>query len=351
MKDISNIDKNLVVKTAVDGLVYYNATNEPFSIHGLILPSEEVPFYTRIPNNIAKSVSEGVYNLNSSTAGGRIKFKTDSKTIAIKVKLSKISWSSHFTLCGSTGFDLYANGKYVNTFMPPKTMELEYSASRELPDKSMREITINFPTYSGVESLEIGLEPDCKLQKSDGYKLSKPIVYYGSSITQGGCASRPGNTYQGHIERRFNADYINLGWSGSAKGENEMAHYIAGLDMSVFVYDYDYNAPSIEHLQNTHERMFKIIRESHPETPVIMMTIPHPYTTEKFAKRKEIIKQTYLNAKNSGDNNVYFIDGAKMMRVFGDDAADSTTVDNCHPNDLGFMCMAKTVGDLLENIL
>ena len=171
-------------------------------------------------------------------------------------------------------------------------------------------------------------------------------MYYGSSVTQGGCASRPGMSYQGIISRRFDYDFINLGFSGNAKGEDAIAEYIKNLDMSVFVYDYDYNAPTVEHLNSTHEKMFKTIRKVNPNLPVIMMSRPKFNLTEIEEQRLNIIKTTYENAILKGDKNVYLLDGKKLTELCKNDG----TVDNCHPTDLGFFSMAKAVGDIIEKI-
>ena len=116
--------------------------------------------------------------------------------------------------------------------------------------------------------------------------------------------------------------------------------------MSIFVYDYDYNAPNEEHLKNTHEKMFKAIRELHLDLPIIIMSAPRWYCNETFEKRKKAIEQTYKNAISAGDKNVYFLDGKALMAL----CENNGTVDNCHPTDLGFFSMAKAVGDVIERI-
>jgi hypothetical protein len=155
----------------------------------------------------------------------------------------------------------------------------------------MREITINFPLYSEVNELYIGLMRDSLVLESAPYRIEKPIVYYGSSITQGGCASRPGNAYEALVTQALGINHINLGFSGNAKGEKEISEYICSLDMSAFVYDYDHNAPDIEHLKNTHERMFKEIRASHKDVPIIIMTRPKYTLTSE-----EKINATWLDS-------------------------------------------------------
>ena len=250
----------------------------------------------------------------------------------------------HFALTGSAGFDLYADNEYYKSFVPPFDLTEGYESVIEFDNAEMREITINFPLYSDVKELYIGVDENSRLEESMSYRVEQPVVYYGSSITQGGCASRPGSCYQSIISRRFDCDYINLGFSGNAKGEPEMAEYIKKLDMSLFVYDYDHNAPTVEHLRDTHEKMFKVIREENPELPIIMMSRPKAVLTDEDKLRQRIIRKTYNNALKSGDKNVYFINGKALTKLCGNEG----TVDGCHPTDFGFASMAKTLGDLIE---
>lgn len=348
MKNISKIDSNFAIKTTLNksDIKFYNATEKPFKIHGVF---HESGYFRRMPESIARTVSEGVFNLHTHATGGRVRFKTDSNYVAICAKLSSVSKFSHMTLAGTSGFDLYVmeeKENYINTFIPSFEMVDGYESVIDFNSSEMREITINFPLYCELKELYIGLCESATVCSPNPYKIETPIVYYGSSITQGGCASRPGNSYQGMISRRLNADYINLGFSGNAKGEDEIADYISGLSMSAFVYDYDYNAPTQEHLRATHEKMFKKVRSANPDLPIIILSRPKFYLTSDEKINLEIIKTTYRNALESGDKNVYFLDGKTLMQL----AQNDGNVDNCHPNDLGFASMAKAVGDILEKI-
>lgn len=343
---ISEVDKNFKIETSIkrNGLIFLDAKEAPFAIYGVF---HEDGFFRRMPKNIAKTVSDGVYYLHSNCAGGRIRFKTNSPYVAIHAKMSEIGKMPHFTLCGSGGFDLYEKQKYIGTFMPPYDMTDGYESIIELGSSKMRELTINLPTYSNVQEVYIGVSKRAKIEAPTPYKIDKPIVYYGSSITQGGCVSRPGNTYQAMLSRELDVDHINLGFSGNARAEREISEYIKSLDMSVFVYDYDHNAPTIEHLEATHERMFKEIREKHPTLPIIMMSRPKYILNKNEKIRLEIIKRTYQNAISAGDKNVYLIDGVSLMRY----AKTEGTVDNCHPNDLGFYSMAKVMKPIMKKLL
>ena len=349
MSEISLIDSNFKVKTQIEesDIRFFDVNQPPFKIYGLFYEDGK---YRRLPESVAETVNTGVYGLHANTAGGRVRFKTDSSYIAIHATMPKIGKMPHFALTGSAGFDLYIRDeseRYVGTFVPPFKLQDGYESILYFDSAQMREVTINFPLYSDVSELYIGLRDGAFVGAPEDYRLDKPIVYYGSSITQGGCASRPGNSYQSIVSRRFDADFINLGFSGSARGEQGIAEYISKLDMSVFVYDYDHNAPTIAHLHDTHQKMFQTIREANPDLPVVMMSRPKYRLTDSDKQRLDIIKRTYDEAKAKGDRNVYLIDGVSLMAL----AKEEGTVDGTHPNDFGFASMAKALGDLLEEIL
>ena len=350
MSNISKIDKNFEVKSVNDreDTAYINATDPCFELNGVFFADGK---YRRMPEEVAKEVSWGVLGLSSHTAGGRLRFKTDSSYVILKATLGEIGKMPHFALTGSAGFDLYERcgdaQNYYCTFVPQFDVTETIDGAVDFGGNKMREFTIDFPLYSEVTGLYIGLQNTARVEKPTPYKYEKPVVFYGSSITQGGCASRAGTSYEGFISRRLDTDYVNLGFSGNAKAEETMAEYIKNLDMSVFVYDYDHNAPDTEHLRATHEKMFKTVREANPTLPIVIMSRPRFYLTADEEKRLEIIKETYNNAVNSGDNNVYLLTGPELMA----EARDEGLVDGCHPTDLGFASMAKALGDLLEKIL
>ena len=345
MSNISKIDSNFAIETRINkkGIRFHKIDEFPFKVYGVFRENGK---YRRMPESVAKSVSTGVYVLHSNTAGGRVRFVTDSPYIAIYAKMDGLGKMSHFALTGSIGFDLYVDNYYAKTFVPQFEIKDGYESIIELEKKELREITINFPLYSNVCELYVGLQEDSFLAEAKPYKNAKPIVYYGSSITQGGCASRPGMAYQSIVSRNFDYDYINLGFSGGAKAEDEMIEYIKNLDMSIFVYDYDHNAPTVEHLEKTHEKMFKAIRETNPLLPVIIMSRPKHFLNEEEKIRRKIIETTYLNAVSAGDENVYFIDGEALTEL----CKDSGTVDNCHPTDFGFASMAKALTEVIAQI-
>jgi len=354
--NIQEIDKNFSIETHITktDVVFRDVTGDWCRLYGVTPPISEKACFRRMPEEVAVTVNPGVAQLNNNSAGGRVRFCTDSPYVAIHAEVvggPMLNMSAY----GRAGFDLYMEREggqaYLRTFGCFTNI---VDLCHDMPTREMREYTLTMPLYSGVKKLYIGLAEDAVIQPPRPYTYEKPVVFYGSSITQGGCASRSGNSYQGFISRRLDMNYLNLGFSGNAKGEPTIAAYIADLDMSAFVYDYDHNAPTPEHLEATHKPMFDIIRKAQPDLPIVMVSKPSFRLCEGDATRADtdrrfaIIKATYDAAVAAGDKNVYLIDGREMMADF---TAGEGTCDTCHPNDLGFAAMAKAIGDVLEKIL
>lgn len=355
MSNITEIDKNFKNEKAYrPDMVLYNVKEKPFKLYGLV-ESEDNAF-KRIPTEVAQQISSGVKYCHTHTSGARVRFKTNSEYIILKARMSSFTVLPHMPITGTSSFDLYADGEYVSTLSSPITydgfeavLDLKdgFEAITTFNDKKMRDIVINFPLYNNVDELFIGISDSAELVEGDEYKYAKPVVFYGSSITQGGCASRPGNAYISIISRWLDTDIVGLGFSGNAFAGTTVANYIANLDMSVFVYDYDFNSPSEEHLTKTHEEMFKIIREKNPNLPIVMASKVNK-VSEENKRRFKIIEKTYNNAIANGDKNVYIINGMDILTSID---KEIFTVDGTHPNDFGFYCMAKAFSDVIKNLL
>lgn len=347
--------RTVILDTSLDvqDIVFYNTKRDPFKVYGLYKYRTE-NVCRRLPEDVAKATGKSVEHLSLETAGARIRFSTDSPYIAIKTVMPYISRFSHMPLTGTTGFDLYVDSDggshYCKLFKPDANITGGYESVVKFETRKMRSVTINFPSYNAVDDLFIGLQSDSRIGLGEFYRTKRPVVYYGSSITQGACTSRPGLTYQNHISRKYDLDYINLGFSGSARGELPLVNYMASLDMLAFVCDYDHNAPTVDHLKETHQRMYEIIREAHPDIPYIMISRPDfiTHNIEDSAARRDVVMDTYRFARAEGDEKVYFIDGEGIFRG---PYEDSCTVDGSHPNDIGMMKMAEAIGKMLERSL
>ena len=357
MENYINLDKNMVVNRTVGDVevVWHDVRRAPFAIYGLYNAQTE-PWFHRLPMDVAAATSPDVERLSQECAGGRVRFSTDSEFIAVRVKYRAVGRSSHLTLVSTAGFDLYIDDEFgsrnLREFRMPYDMEDSYEQLIPLNNApGVHSYTINFPVHSVVETLEVGLAPGAKLGEGRKYRDMKPIVFYGSSIVHGTAASRPGYIYENHVCRMLDMDYINLGFSGHAKGEQALAEYMATLPMSVFVCDYDHNAPNVAHLENTHYPLYETIRRSNPDVPYIMITRPNFWTVNEHREvldRRDVIMRSYLKARENGDQNVYFIDGAGF---FADAHVYENTMDHIHPNDTGFIRMGESIGVLIRHIL
>ena len=254
--DISRIDRNFSAPGIGDfNIVYTDVKKTPFVIEGLPWFKQNKSAYYRIPKKLTeKDTNEGIIALSNHTAGACVRFRSDSPVIVIRAKLAYSSDMNHMPRAGSAGFDSYCKpdgGKQLyNKTVQPGRDQIDIEALLGVnPRKGMCDWQVNLPLYGGVDTVEIGIVKNSRLEKPTPHKVAAPVLFYGSSITQGGCASRPGNAYSSMLCRAVDAPQVNLGFSGSARGEEALAREIGKLKLAAFVYDYDHNAPSAEHLE------------------------------------------------------------------------------------------------------
>lgn len=329
-----------------EGIAYLDVLKSPIKLHGVWY---EDGFLRRTPEDVAQATSEAVAELARKCAGGRVRFRIKGSDY-IKLHVESPNEPTNSPLSpgmGIYGIDLYKDGVYNQITY---RYQDDYTFGRWWGEGEEPLITLNLPYGRPISRLLIGVDENAEITEAPDYSLSKPIVFYGSSITQGNCASRPGMTYQNQLSRTLDFDYINLGFSGSAKGEDAIADYIAGLDMSIFVLDYDHNAPNPDHLRATHEKMFLKVREKHPDMPILMLTRPRPRNrlVGDVLARQAVVRETYENALARGDKNVWFIPGTDLIR---DEIGDDWSVDGTHPTDLGFFSMAKAIEPTLKEVI
>ena len=197
---------------------------------------------------------------------------------------------------------------------------------------------MHFPLYSGVKELYIGVEEDTVVRPAPAF-AAPPVVFYGSSITQGGCASKPGSAFPAMVGQMLGVDHVNLGFSGSCKGESAMADWLASLPMSAFVCGYDHNAPTLSHLQRTHLPLVQAVRATHPDIPIVLFGRPKASLTEEEQARRGVVEATCAAV------NGRFLPNEALIPA---EITSWATVDGVHPNDLGFYHMAKAVAQALR---
>ncbi len=354
-----------LIPNLVPGTVFRDYTEAPFEIFGTKMVngvfSKEL---IRVP--MENSTGDGCDDLRHITTGVRIRFGTDARTLAVIGCTGDImpfrmkngfdirvtyengtiqSW--HATRNGYTGVNGVVEGEKI-LFNDSATV---YCARQMWLLPGEKEVEILFPHFGPSQWLEIGTEEKAALRAPRKYTVEKPVAFYGSSITQGISASRPASTYEAQVSHMLDCNYVNLGFSGCCKCQRPIVDYLKTLTLSAFVYDYDHNAPNCEYLQKTHEPTFLELREVYPDIPFVFMTKPDFLCNERdAAARRCIIYTTYSNALARGDRNVYFLDGETLFKKPGVDPS-ICTFDGCHPNDLGFWCMARSVASVLSKAL
>lgn len=332
----------------------YDITQEPFKIYGLAVVDSRKRQFWKLPPHIMEEFPQYEY-LGRRSAGGRVRFMTNAGSLFIRMTLAETREDINIPLTGSAGADIYLGrgetSVYLGYIAPKEHTEKEVTVEKTFSLSGEKQIiTVNLPRNDHLLAMQIGVEDEAELWEAPEYTVSGPIVFYGSSITEGGCATRPGNAYTSMVSRWLDADYRNMGFSGKARGEIGFAEYLASFqDMSAFVMDYDHNSPSPDHLLETHAPFFRKIREAHPDLPVLFLSRPDTdKDPEDSRKRRDIVYATYEQARQNGDNKVWFIDG---FSLFGETGREECTVDGTHPNTLGFMRMAERIYPVLKNIL
>ena len=323
----------------------YSYKDSPLEMHGLPFFSEN-HIIERVPSEVREKVPSLAF-LGRRPAGARLCFRTNSKNLRVKMTLGTLSPDIGMSLFACQSANIYVDGRYLGLARPDNYTQ-PLAVGKFTKDKAMQDVMIYLPRNEIICDIVVSIDDDARLEAPTPYRHPVPVIFYGSSITEGGCCSRPANAYNALLSRWLDFDYVNLGFSGAGKGELAIADYINTLDKCAFVYDYDHNAPSAEHLAATHEPFFRRIREHSPELPVLMLTKPDADYDPESGRRRDIIRATYEHAVAAGDKRVWFIDGATY---YGDTDRDACSADTCHPNDLGMYRMAQTIRPVMEEIL
>ncbi len=343
--NIEKIDKNFKKDRVEEtgGKLCYTVPCEGFDLYGVFY-DEKRGLFMRMDGDVASRVSPGVSYLASYTSGGRLRFKTDSSVIGISVAYDALCNMPHMPLTGSSGFALLEKVgsayKNVCVFRPNPDEKSGYTGEVKVNGGIAREYVLYFPLYNSVKELKIYLDPASSLYEPEKYRDIAPVLYYGASIDQGGCASRPDSSYPAILSKWNDIDFINLGFSGNCMGEQLMAEYLTGIECSMLFMAYDGNAPDAAFLEKTHYPFYQTYRKVKKNIPVVFMSVPCFETFAESPVRRNVLYDSYLKARAAGDENVYFIDGETL---FGDRDREICTVEGVHPNDLGFYRMAQVI--------
>ena len=327
--------------------------DDRFVVSGLYWFEECSPNIWRLPARMKERVRKEVWNLARQPSGGRIRFSSDTSQLRIKLKYAEAVASGNMSLIARAGCDIYVNAKYWNCVAPAEPGQME-GLCFEKALRAMREITIYMPLFTEVSILEIGIDGDARIEPPRPFAVDEPAVFYGTSIVHGGASARAGLTYPAILCRMLNLDFVNLGFSGNGKCEPEMAEALAEIDASLFVIDAGRNHQDREDFEPAYQPFIEIIRDRHPDTPIICVT-PFYVTGidwyEGFREQNEglrdVVRRAVENLKKSGDKNVRLVKGEELL---GPDDADGLT-DSVHPNSIGFVRVAERLAPVVKKIL
>ncbi|MFH1302811.1 MAG: SGNH/GDSL hydrolase family protein [Planctomycetota bacterium] len=320
--------------------------------------TETEAFFDRLPAKAKGVVRPPVWSLSKHSAGMAVRFVTDATTIKAKWKLTSASLSMpHMAPTGVSGLDLYVkteSGKWRWLAVgKPSQQENNVTLISDLIPGT-REYILYLPLYNGVQSVEIGIPESSQLWKAPPREpgKDKPLVFWGTSITHGGCASRTGMVHTAILGRRLDRPVINLGFSGNGRMEPEVAKLVAELDASVFIMDCLPNVTADTVARET-EPLVKTLRAAHPDTPILLVedrTYSNAYLKQSSQERHRTSRAALRNAferlKKEGVTSLYYLEGDTLL---GDDSED--TVDGSHPTDLGFFRQADAFEKVLQPIL
>lgn len=314
--------------------------------------------YDRLPAKAEGVVRDAVWSLSRHSAGECARFVTDATTIHARWTLTSDRLDMpHMPATGVSGLDLYVKDddgtwQWLAIGRPTaKTNSVELISG--IP-AGTREYLLYLPLYNGVSSVELGLPEDATLSKAPPRKsgADKPIVFYGTSITQGGCASRTGMVHTALLGRWLDRPVINLGFSGNGRMEPEVGTLMTEIDAAVYVVDCLPNLQPEQVAERT-EPLVMLLRNAHPETPILLVE-DRNYSNaflvtakrERNKNNQTELQSAYERLKAAGVEHLYYLPGDNLL---GDD--NLGTVDSSHPTDLGFFRQAQVFEKALRPIL
>lgn len=327
----------------------YTYKDAPLELHGIPFFEKTGEFY-RLPPEITDKI-ETLSHYGRRSAGARLCFRTDATELTVRVRLKTLSFDIGLSLYACQSAQVLVGDRDDAEFLGhvrPENYENKVFERTFTKSNKMEDVTIYLPRNEVMEHIEIAVNDDATVLSPTPYRDVEPILYYGPSITEAGNCLTSFNAYPAIISSRLNIDVYNMGFSGSCLGEPEVAEYLKNIKMSMFVYEYQYNAPTVEHLAKTHKPFFDIIRKANPTLPILITTYPkYKYNSEDCAKR-DIVKATYDIAVANGDRHVYYLDGENFV---GDKDRMRCFMDEIHPNDIGMLRIADATQPVIEHIL
>jgi len=342
--------------TSASSIVYYNASE--FEVIGKL---PDTNGYSRLPEAAKTNVRVPVWNLSKNTAGISIRFTSNTTTVKLRWTLKNNSAFAHMTPIAIKGFDLYAyennRWKFVGVARPQNTITNQATIIEGM-FKEDREYLLNLPLYDGVELIEIGIDQNAFIKKPAKQIINRtsPIIFYGTSITQGASASRPGLTYPGLTQRNLNREVINLGFSGNCRFEKEVAELFMSVEPGIIILDCTPNSRADTIKKNLPE-LVEYIRSENDTVPIVFIesimrdfayfkeeNSSNVWTQRVIDEQNEALLAVYKDKKREY-NHLYYL---KSDMLIG--SAQEATIDGVHFNDLGHFRAYESILALINEI-
>jgi hypothetical protein len=352
----SAIDKDKAARLPDSDFLWYDIRD--LSIEGKGWQDTE-EFFDRLPSHAKGVVRNPVWELSQQSAGICARFATDATAIKVRWSLRNDRLGmEHMPATGVSGLDLYIRTQDGGWGWLAVGRPSHYPANqKDLVSRLLsgwHEFLLYLPLYNGISSVQIGIAPEFSIAKAPPRPAARtrPVCFYGTSIVQGGCASRPGMVHTAILGRRLDWPVINLGFSGDGPMELELARLMAEIDSAVYVIDC---LPNMEPAQVTERAVpfVKILRKARPETPIVLVEniayqgspyLPSRY--EGYTSKNTALRQEYQQMTEIGIKSVFYLPCENLL---GHD--QEATVDGTHPTDLGFMRMADAMEPVLRQVL
>jgi len=339
-------------ETDEKGIRWFDARE--FGVEGQGWTDTKAP-YDRLPSKAEGVVRPPVWNLSRNSSGLCVRFKTDAPELYARWELvSDRLAMPHMPATGVSGLDVYVKtdeGKWHWAATgQPKAQKNNAKLITGIPAKE-REYLVYFPRYNSLKSIEFGFPKESSVAKAEP-RTRKPIVFYGTSITHGASASRPGMVHTAILGRRLNYPIINLGFSGNGTMDMSIAELLGELDPAVYVIDCLPNMQGKQVAERI-EPLVKKIREARPETPIVLVedrtyanAFLYPAKQKRHEGSRKALREGYERLTEAGVKNLHYLPGAELLGEDGDD-----TVDSSHPTDLGFYRQANAFESVLRPLL
>lgn len=328
-----------------------------FPVYGKVSDATKTR-YQRLPASLEGVSRDPVWYLGTQSAGLYIRFRSNSTSIHARWSSTYKAWLNNMNPTGVRGLDLYTlvDGKwrYAGSGKPSQEKQTTACLLGNM-EPAEREYMLYLSLYDGIDSLEIGVDEGATLSQpvAPTPRSDRPVVMYGTSILQGCSASRPGMAHTNMIARALDREVINLGFSGNALLDMEIARLMASVpDPAVFVLDYAPNAYA-PMIREHGEAFFRILRDAHPDVPVVFIEdVFFPHTAFDSAIRKEVEdknfeqKALFDRLKRQGEKQIYYIPADRMIGLDGEGTADSI-----HLTDLGMQRYVDLVLPVLKKAI